>query len=118
MTFIFDEESGSVGEDDAPPSAAPPPPRHPAEEPFVEEEGGGQNRSLHRSQHSQGMESSILRFKNVNYLVGKKGQEKNILTDVSGTVRWGRKYIGDLATLRGRIVPFPVALTSSVSLHM
>ena len=76
----------SVGEDDVPP-------------PLVEEDATGailkntsdEHRSLHRSKHASGMESSVLRFKNVNFLVGKKGAEKNILTDVSGTVRWGRK---------------------------
>ena len=80
-------EDISIGEDDVPP-------------PIVEEDGQGAvvvantsstHRSLHRSAHSSGMESSVLRFKNVNFIVGKKGEEKNILTDVSGTVRWGRK---------------------------
>jgi len=70
----------SVGEDDVPP-------------PMVEEDATGAlaTSSLHRSKHAAGMESSVLRFKNVNFLVGKKGAEKNILTDVSGTVRWGRE---------------------------
>ena len=78
-------EDISLGEDDVVP-------------PIVEENGKGAvvvntstHRSLHRSAHSSGMESSVLRFKNVNFIVGKKGEEKNILTDVSGTVRWGRK---------------------------
>jgi hypothetical protein len=46
-----------------------------------------------RSAHSSGMESSILRFKDVNFIVGKKDAQKNILTDVSGKVRWGREYL-------------------------
>jgi ABC-type dipeptide/oligopeptide/nickel transport system ATPase subunit len=36
------------------------------------------------------MESSIFRFKNVNFVVGAKGKEKYILRDVSGTCKWGR----------------------------
>lgn len=50
------------------------------------------------SSHSTGMESSTLRFKNVNFIVeqptsmfSKEKTTKNILTDVSGTVKWGRK---------------------------
>ena len=48
-------------------------------------------RRLHSSQ-SSGMESSVLRFKNVNFIVGKGDKKKNILSDVSGTVKWGRKF--------------------------
>ena len=44
----------------------------------------------YHSSHS-GMESSVLRFKNVNFIVGKGDTEKHILDDVSGTVKWGRK---------------------------
>ena len=42
-----------------------------------------------RSAHSSGMESSVFRFKNVNFIVGAKDKEKHILRDVSGTVKWG-----------------------------
>jgi hypothetical protein len=41
---------------------------------------------------SSGMESSVLRFKDVNFVIGKGDKQKNILTDVSGTVKWGRTY--------------------------
>jgi hypothetical protein len=51
----------------------------------------GGTKRLHSS-HSSGMESSILRFKNVNFVVGKGEKEKHILRDVSGTVKWGRKF--------------------------
>ena len=44
-----------------------------------------------QASQSSGMESSILRFKDVNFIVGAGDKTKNILTDVSGTVRWGRK---------------------------
>jgi hypothetical protein len=44
-----------------------------------------------QSSHSSGMESSILRFKDVNFIVGAGDKTKNILTDVSGTVRWHRR---------------------------
>jgi ABC-type transport system involved in cytochrome bd biosynthesis fused ATPase/permease subunit len=46
------------------------------------------SRRLH-SAHSTGMESSIFRFKNVNFVVGTKDKEKHILKDVTGTVKWG-----------------------------
>jgi ABC-type multidrug transport system ATPase subunit len=69
------------------------------DDPVAEEDGTGvvienpstskMGTSNHRSTHSQGMESSVLRFKNVNFVVGKKDKQKNILTDVSGTVKWG-----------------------------
>ena len=36
-----------------------------------------------------GMESSIFRFKDLNVVVGKGANEKNILSDVSGLVKWG-----------------------------
>jgi ABC-type multidrug transport system ATPase subunit len=53
----------------------------------------GEDASVSRSKrlHSShsGMETSILRFKDVNFLVGKGEKERNILTDVSGTVKWG-----------------------------
>lgn len=35
------------------------------------------------------MESSVLKFQNVNFVVGKGEKQKNILTDVSGKVKWG-----------------------------
>lgn len=34
------------------------------------------------SQHSSGMESSVLRFKNVNFTIGKGDKQKYILQDV------------------------------------
>lgn len=61
-------------------------------DPSVEEDGTGSgNRNTKRLQsaHSSGMESSIFRFKNVNFIVGSKDKEKYILRDVSGTVKWG-----------------------------
>jgi hypothetical protein len=52
---------------------------------------GNSSKRLH-SATSSGMESSVLRFKDVNFVVGKGDKQKNILTDVSGTVKWGRTY--------------------------
>ena len=48
--------------------------------------------SVHRlhSEKSTGMESSILKFRNINFIVGSKDKKKNILTDVSGVVKFGR----------------------------
>lgn len=48
----------------------------------------GQNKVL-RSSHESGMNSSIFRFKNINYIVKSKVGEKVILDNVSGTVKWG-----------------------------
>ena len=42
-----------------------------------------------RSSHESGMNSSIFRFKNINYVVKSKGEDKVILDNVSGTVKWG-----------------------------
>ena len=42
-----------------------------------------------RSSHESGMDSSIFRFKNINYVVKSKGEDKIILDNVSGTVKWG-----------------------------
>lgn len=55
---------------------------------LAEEDGTGHVRRLHSAQ-SSGMESSIFRFKDVNFIVGSNDKKKNILTDVSGTVKWG-----------------------------
>lgn len=47
-------------------------------------------RRLH-SAATSGMDSSVLRFKNVNFTIGKGDKEKQILQDVSGTVKFGRE---------------------------
>ncbi|CAB9505533.1 Putative white-brown complex homolog protein 30 [Seminavis robusta] len=44
---------------------------------------------LGNSSRRSGMESSVLRFKNVNFVAGKGKNEKHILRDVSGRVSWG-----------------------------
>ena len=36
------------------------------------------------------MQSSVLRFKNVDFTVGNNENKKLILDNVSGTVKWGR----------------------------
>jgi hypothetical protein len=36
------------------------------------------------------MQSSVLRFKNVDFVAGGNTNKKLILDDVSGTVKWGR----------------------------
>jgi ABC-type multidrug transport system ATPase subunit len=38
---------------------------------------------------SSGMESSIFRFQNVNFVAGKGDAKKHLLKDVSGTVKFG-----------------------------
>lgn len=57
-------------------------------ETVVDEDGSGTHRRLHSS-HTSGMESSVFRFKDINFIVGSGDKQKNILTDVSGTVKWG-----------------------------
>ena len=47
-----------------------------------------QSSSVHSKR--QGMESSVLKFTNVNFTVGSGGKEKHLLTDVSATVKYGR----------------------------
>eukprot|EP00527_Entomoneis_sp_CCMP2396_P007145 CAMPEP_0198142730 /NCGR_PEP_ID=MMETSP1443-20131203/5442_1 /TAXON_ID=186043 /ORGANISM="Entomoneis sp., Strain CCMP2396" /LENGTH=649 /DNA_ID=CAMNT_0043805811 /DNA_START=139 /DNA_END=2088 /DNA_ORIENTATION=+ len=52
----------------------------------------GQTPSVQRldSASSLGMESSVLKFKDCNFIVGGKDNKKNILTDVNGVVKFGR----------------------------
>jgi ATP-binding cassette, subfamily G (WHITE), member 2, SNQ2 len=42
-----------------------------------------------RTSHGTGMNSSIFRFKDINFVVPVKGGDKVILQNVSGTVKWG-----------------------------
>mmetsp|Transcript_5277 Transcript_5277/g.6906 ORF Transcript_5277/g.6906 Transcript_5277/m.6906 type:complete len:638 (-) Transcript_5277:161-2074(-) len=42
------------------------------------------------STKDMGMENSILKFKDINFIVGSKDKKKNILTDVAGSVKFGR----------------------------
>jgi ABC-type dipeptide/oligopeptide/nickel transport system ATPase subunit len=42
-----------------------------------------------RSAHESGMESSIFRFKDVNFVVPAKHGDKVIVQNISGTVKWG-----------------------------
>jgi ABC-type glutathione transport system ATPase component len=46
-------------------------------------------RSRHGSSHRSAMNSSVFRFNNINFIVGKGDKQTNILTDVSGIVKWG-----------------------------
>lgn len=45
--------------------------------------------SAGQSARRSGMESSVLRFKNINFVGGKGKTEKNILVDANGKVSWG-----------------------------
>jgi hypothetical protein len=47
-------------------------------------------RRLHSSRQS-GMDSSMFRFKNLNFTIGKGEKEKHIIQDVSGAIKSGRK---------------------------
>lgn len=44
-----------------------------------------------KSSHGGSMASSILRFEDINFVVGKGDKARNILEDVSGKVKYGRK---------------------------
>ena len=48
--------------------------------------------SSRRRGTGSGMENSVLRFKDVNFVVGSGNKQKNILQDVNGKVKWGRTY--------------------------
>lgn len=41
------------------------------------------------SSHSTGMESSVLRVKDVNFTVGKGDKTKTILQDINFKLKWG-----------------------------
>ena len=45
--------------------------------------------SMGNSSRRAGMESSVLKWKDVNFVAGKGKTEKHILRDVSGKVKWG-----------------------------
>ena len=52
--------------------------------------GSDDNASSVRHDSSRsGMKSSVLRFQNLSFVVGKNDEKRNILSDVSGTVKWG-----------------------------
>jgi hypothetical protein len=79
----------------------PPPSKGIEEDEDVEAGDNSSSRSASRSRrlhssHRSSMSSSVLRFKDVNFLVGKKDNTKRILEDVSGKVKWGRKSLGGL----------------------
>ena len=59
----------------------------------AETPGATETQSVHSSMGNSsrraGMESSVLRWKDVNFVAGKGKNEKHILRDVSGKVLWG-----------------------------
>jgi hypothetical protein len=46
-----------------------------------------------RSKPASSMASSILRFNDINFVVGKGDKRSNLLENVSGQLKWGRKFI-------------------------
>lgn len=66
--------------------------------PAVDKRRGSSYRRLSTSQ-SSGMESSVFRFRDVNFVVGKGDKQKNLLTGVCGKVKWGREYTSVSVTL-------------------
>ena len=62
----------------------------------IEVEDGKLGRSVSESKnrsssHGGSMASSVLRFNDINFVVGKGDKRKNILENISGKVKWGRK---------------------------
>ena len=47
---------------------------------------------------SSGMESSVFRFYNVNFTAGQGDKQRHLLKDVTGKVRYGRKWISTNGT--------------------
>ena len=47
--------------------------------------------SRRHSSHSIGMNTSVFRFKNVSFTLGKGGKKKKVLESVSAAIGWGRK---------------------------
>lgn len=41
------------------------------------------------SSTTTGMESSVLQFQNINFVVGQGEKQRHLLKDVSGTIKWG-----------------------------
>ena len=39
------------------------------------------------------MASSVLRFNDINFVVGKGDKKRNLLENVNGKVKWGRKFL-------------------------
>jgi hypothetical protein len=64
-----------------------------AEDAQVEEDSGKDSNVKRFSSHASGMDSSVFRFKNVNFKVGTGDTQKSILQDVSAVVKWGRKLL-------------------------
>jgi hypothetical protein len=71
-----------------------------AEDAQVEEDSAKDITSSHHSNtkrlhssNTSGMDSSVFRFKNVNFKIGTGDKEKSILQDVSAVVKWGRKLL-------------------------
>ena len=50
-------------------------------------------RSRLSRRQSSGMESSVLRFNDVNFTVGKGDKQRHLLQDVTGKIQYGRKWL-------------------------
>lgn len=53
-----------------------------------------------KSSHGSSMASSVVRFNDINFVVGKGDKRRNILENVSGKVKWGRKSRGAMKPVK------------------
>lgn len=51
------------------------------------------DRSMSFSRQESSMASSVLRFNDINFVVGKGDKKRNLLENVNGKVKWGRKFL-------------------------
>ena len=62
---------------------------------FEADLGGDTDRSMSSTRHGGTMANSVLRFNDVSFEVGKCDKKRNLLENINGKVKWGRKF--DLA---------------------
>ena len=52
---------------------------------------GDIDHSVHSRKQGSTMASSVLRFNDISFVVGKGDKKRNLLENVNGKVKWGRK---------------------------
>lgn len=60
---------------------------------FETESGGDTDRSISSTKHGGSMANSVLRFNDVSFEVGKGDKKRNLLENINGKVKWGRKFL-------------------------
>jgi hypothetical protein len=59
---------------------------------FDTESAGDIDRSMSSTKHGGSMANSVLRFNDVSFEVGKGDKKRNLLENINGKVKWGRKF--------------------------